>query len=108
MKKYIKEIIIVLLQILIFYISPLFGNKNDPAGVLGIIALLTIFLAIITGIIIKEKRKFSYPPLVVILFLPSILIYYNESAIIYAVWFLIESMIGLGIGIIIQTLKNIK
>ena len=39
---------------------------------------------------------------VAILFIPSIPIYYNESALVHSVWYLVVSSVGLLIGVIIK------
>lgn len=105
MKKYFKEIIILLIQIIIFYIVPLFAMWNiqtNPMGMVLLMILLTFILSIILSIISKHKIKFLYPLIVSIIFIPSVYIYYNESALIHSVWYLVVSLIGIGIGAIIK------
>ena len=112
MKKYIKEIIILIIQLLIFYILPLFAGPADTMGLVVLIIFTTFILGIINGCIVKNKTKYFYPLIVSIIFFPSIYIYYNESALIYLLWFLIDSGIGTIIGIvickIISIIKNNK
>ena len=104
MKKYLKEIIIVLLQLFMFYIFPLFAGPTDTMGMVLLIILATLLLATILGIISNNKIKYCYPILVALLFIPSIWIYYNESALIHSVWYLVISAIGLLIGMAINKL----
>lgn len=104
MKKYIKEIIIVLLQLFIFYIIPIFTESSNPLGMIILIILVTLLLSITLGTISNNKIKYFYPILVSLLFIPSIWIYYNESALIHSVWYLIISSIGLLIGVGINKL----
>ena len=104
MKKYLKEIIIVLLQLFMFYIFPVFAGPTDTMGMVLLIILATLLLATILGIISNNKIKYCYPILVVLLFIPSIWIYYNESALIHSVWYLVISAIGLLIGMAINKL----
>ena len=47
---------------------------------------------------IDSKIKWFYPVIVSLLFIPSIFIYYNSSAFIYCIWYLIDSFIGVLIG----------
>ena len=101
MKKYLKELIIVLIQIVMFYISPIFANSFATIGMIMLIILTTFILSIIVGIISKSKIKYFYPIVIAILFVPSVFIYYNSSAFIHSVWYLVISFIGLFIGIII-------
>ena len=106
MNKYLKEIIIVILQLFMFYISPLFAGPTDTIGMVLLIILATLILAIILGTISNNKIKYVYPILVAILFIPSIWIYYNESALIHSVWYLIILSVGLLVGVVINKLKS--
>ena len=89
MKKFIKEIIILFIQLLVFYILPLFAGPTDMMGLVLLIILATLLLSIIIG---------------------SISIYYNESALVHSLWYLVVSAVGLFIGTIIYklTCKNYK
>lgn len=106
MKRYLKEIIILILQLFMFYIFPLFAGPTDAIAMVFLIILATLVLSIIIGSISKEKIKYLYPIMVAILFIPSIFIYYNESALIHSVWYLVISTVGLSVGIIIYKLTN--
>ena len=108
MKKYIKEIIILLIQLFVFYILPLFAGPTDMMGLVLLIILATLLLSTLIGSISKEKIKYLYPIIVAILFIPSIFIYYNESALIHSVWYLVVSMVGMLIGTIIYKLTHKK
>ena len=108
MKRYLKEIIILIFQLFMFYISPLFAGPTDTMGMVLLIILTTLLLSIIIGSISKEKIKYLYPIIVAILFIPSIFIYYNESALIHSVWYLILSSIGLLVGTIIYKVTHKK
>lgn len=108
MKKYIKEIIILSIQLFVFYILPLFAGPTDMMGLVLLIILATLLLSTIIGSISKEKNKYLYPIIVAILFIPSIFIYYNESALIHSVWYLVVSMVGMLIGTIIYKLTHKK
>lgn len=102
MKRYIKEIVIFLIQLFMFYIFPLFAEPNDVMGMVVLIVLSTLVLSIVIGSISKEKIKYVYPIIVSILFVPSVFIYYNETALIHSIWYLVISIIGMIIGIIIN------
>ena len=106
MKKYLKEIIIILIQIFMFYIFPLFAGPTDAIGMVFIILITTFILSSLLGIISKIKYKYLYPILVAILFIPSIFIYYNESALIHSLWYLIDSYLGLLVGIILNKITK--
>ena len=102
MKKYFKEIIILIIQLFMFYIFPLFINLYEPIGMVLIIIFTTLILSILLGIISKIKIKYLYSIIISILFVPSIFIYYNESALIHTIWYLVISMIGLIFGSIMK------
>ena len=106
MKKYLKEIIILLFQLFMFYIFPLFAGPTDAMGMVLIIIMVTFVLSLIIGSISNSKLKYLYPILTSIIFIPSIFIYYNESALIHSLWYLFVSTIGLIIGIIIDFVFN--
>lgn len=106
MKKYVKEIIILVIQLFMFYIFPLFAGPTDAMGMVVLILLSTFILSIIIGAISKEKIKYLYPLIIAILFIPSVFIHYNETALEHAVWYLIDSLIGLIIGICIKSIKK--
>lgn len=106
MKRFVKEIIILLLQLYMFYISPLFAGSADTIGMVFWIIVSTFILSIVIGSISKEKIKYLYPIIIAILFIPSVFIHYNESALIHSIWYLVISSIGMVIGIIINLLIN--
>jgi len=102
MKKYLKELIMILIQLLIFYILPLFAGPTDIMGMIILIILSVFILSIILGIISKNKIKFLYPIIISILFIPSVFIYYNESALTHSIWYLVISTIGIMFGTIVN------
>lgn len=101
MKRYLKEIVILILQLYMFYIYPLFAGPTDAIGMVLLIILATLLLSIMIGSVSKEKIKYLYPIIVAILFIPSVFIYYNESALIHSIWYLVVSFIGLLVGTVI-------
>lgn len=108
MKKYLKEIIILIIQLFMFYIFPLFAGPTDAIGMVFIILVTTLILSIILGTISNKKIKYLYPVFVSILFIPSILIYYNESALVHSIWYLVDSSIGLFLGYIMSKLIKVN
>ena len=107
MKKYLKEILILLIQLFMFYIFPIFAGPTDAMGMVLLIIIMTFTLSLIISIISKEKIKYIYPIITSILFIPSIYIYYNESALIHSLWYLIVSSFGLLIGYLLKNILNI-
>ena len=106
MKKYLKEIIITILQILIFYLLPNIAIKVGPIGIVFLLLLATLILSIVVGTVLKNKFKYFYPVLTAILFMPSIFIYYNGSALIHSLWYLVISSVGLLMGVVLKKILN--
>lgn len=102
MKRFWKELVILAVQLFMFYIFPLFMGPTDAMGMVVLIIAVTFLLSLIIGSVSKEKWKFLYPPVISVLFIPSVFIYYNESALIHAVWYLVISAVGLLIGSLIH------
>ena len=108
MKKYVKELVIYVLQLFMFYIFPLFAGPTDMMGMVLLIIISTFVLSVIMGSISKEKIKYLYPIIVAVIFIPTVMLYYNSSALIHSVWYLVVSAIGLLIGTIIYKLIQKK
>ena len=106
MKRYLKEIIILLLQLFMFYIFPLFAGPTDAMGMVLLIILSTFGLSFVLSCISKNRIKYLYPVIISILFIPSVFIYYNDSALIHSIWYLVISSIGIIIGLIINFICN--
>lgn len=98
MKKNLKEILILLIQLFSFYIFPLLAGSIYGAGMVLVILVITFILSIIFASISNKRWKKIYPLVVSILFIPTVFIYYNESALIHALWYFIDSTSGMLIG----------
>lgn len=95
MKKYLKEIIF---QAFMFYLFPFFIIKFSPISMVFILISVTFILSMILGIKEKKKIKYLYPIIVSLLFIPTVFIHYNESALIHSLWYFIVSFIGVILG----------
>lgn len=102
MKKFIKELIVLSLQLFMFYIFPLFAGPTDAMGMVFLILLATIFLSIVLGAFSGNYQKFLYPTAIAVLFIPSVFIHYNESALVHALWYLAMSSAGLFFGALLR------
>ena len=102
MKKYLKEIVILIIQLFMFYIFPLFAGPTDVMGMVFLIILATFVLSMVIGSVSNEKVKYLYPIIVAVVFVPSVYIYYNESAMIHSVWYFVVSTVGLLVGAIVH------
>ena len=91
-----------------FYIFPLFVWATDPMGMVFLIIGATLLLSVIMASISKEKIKYLYPIIVSILFIPSIFIYYNETAFVHSLWYLVVSSVGMILGTIVEKISDKK
>ena len=108
MKKYFKEIAVLIAQLLMFYVFPLAAGPTDAMGMVFLIIVATFVLGMIMGVVSNKKVKYAYPLLISVLFIPSVFIHYNESALIHSVWYLVISSIGLLIGALMRYLFSKK
>lgn len=103
-EKFMKEITLFIIQLLIFYLFPLFAKQIDAIGMVLFLITATFVLSALMGIISTNKIKYFYPLITAILFIPSVFIYYNESALIHSVWYFVVSVVGTAIGTVITKL----
>jgi len=54
------------------------------------------------GALSNEKIKIFYPVITAISFIPTVFIYYNDSALIHSVWYLVVSAVGMGLGMLVK------
>ncbi len=110
MKRYIKELAILTVQLFLFYLLPLFAGPTDAMGMVVLIILGTLTLSLVLGAVSRSPFKWGYPALCAVLFLPSIPLYYNFSALIHAVWYLVIAagglLLGSGAGALVQKLRK--
>ena len=104
MKKYAKEIVVLFLQLFMFYVFPLFAGPTDAIGMVFLILAATAILSLVLGCLSHNDIKFLYPGVIMVLFIPSVFIYYNESALIHAVWYLVVSAVFLLVGALVHKL----
>lgn len=96
--RYRKIITLFIIQLLVLYIPPLLSGADEVIGMVLCMLLLTGILSCLQGIITKGAMKYLHPFATALLFIPSVYIYYNESALIHALWYFCISMIGILLG----------
>ena len=110
MKKYIKEFLILLFQVYMFYIFPLFAGPDDAMGMVFLMLLATCVLSLVLGLVSPGMLKWGYPAACALLFLPTVPIYYNSSALVHGTWYLAVSVVGLlagsGLAALWRTLRK--
>ena len=101
-KKNLYLIISISAQLFFFYIFPLFLISSMPIAMVILIILATFINSIFLGATSNSKLKFLYPLIVCAVFLPSVYIFYNSSALVHALWYTVISSVGLSIGSLIH------
>lgn len=105
-KRYVFELSALLLQVGLFYLMP---PISLPQGAIGLVLLLlpaTAVVSLLLGLFSKNKLKFAFPLVVALVFLPSVPLFYNESALIHALWYFVSSLFGLGVGAAARALSQ--
>ena len=102
MGKYKKEIAAALIQLAIFWLVPLFftlsGGKGGAIFMVQVMLIGTIALSAFLCIESANKVKYFFPLFAAAMFFPTVPVYYNSSALIHSLWYLIASCIGMGMG----------
>ena len=91
-------IISLIIQSLIFYCVPPFAISISPIGMVLLIIAATFLISLILGIASRGASKYLFPIATAIIFIPSVFIYYNDSALIHALWYLVISLVGVMTG----------
>lgn len=107
MKKYSKEIIVFVFQVMVFYLIPFTAGPTDGLGLVVVIWFATLLLSIVFGLVSQKKRKIIYPFVVAVLFIPTVYIHYNYTAFGHVIWYLIDSYLGVGIGGLIKMITDV-
>ena len=95
----IMFLVALLLQALAFYIiPPLSLYIGNPFSMVLTILGATLIISILLGAFDRGKIKFLFPILTALIFIPSVFIFYNESAMIHTLWYLVISLIGVSLG----------
>ena len=102
MGKYKKETAYAVIQLAVFWLVPLFfslsGGKGGAIFMVHVMLICTIALSIFLCIGSANKVKYFFPVFAAVMFLPTVPVYYNASALIHSLWYLTASCIGMGMG----------
>ena len=105
MKTYAAELVLLLAQLLVFYVCPLAAGPTDVMGMVFLMLVATLVLSLILGWISAHWNKLLWPFAVAAAFIPSVWIWYNISAMIHAVWYMVLSAAGVLIGSCLRKLS---
>ena len=70
----------------------------DAMGAVFLMLLATVVLSLVLGILSRHAVKWAYPAACAVVFLPTVPIYYNSSALVHALWYLVVAAVGLAVG----------
>ena len=102
MRRCWKELVILLIQAGVFYVLPLFAGPTDAMGLVFLLLAATLALSMLMGALSGSRGKYLYPAAEALLFLPSLLLYYNGSAAVHALWYLVLGVVGVAAGSLVR------
>ena len=98
LRAHIPEAAAVIVQILLFYGIPLLAGPTDAIAMVLSMLFWTTVLSALLGGISASKLKFLHPVVAALVFMPSLPLYYNNSAWAHVLWYFTVSAIGLLLG----------
>lgn len=98
MAKLKKGLVFLVLQLIIFYVLPLFAGPTDVMGLVIIQFAATFVLSIIVGLFSVSDIKFVFPVIATVSFIPAIMIYMNNTAYIYLAFYAVLTVVGVLLG----------
>jgi len=106
MKKIREMSVYLIVIILAFYVLPAF--INDTGTGIFFLIILTPIICFVTSIIYGIRHSFNliFLLIIMILFIPTIFIFYNESAAVYVLIYGIIATIGNLLGSLIKKMSN--
>lgn len=100
------QIMIYVLLVLIIYVLP-FLIKDTGSGMFVLLLLMPLLLYAISLVnALKLGFQWYFSLIVGLLFIPTIFLFYNESAMIYVFVYTAISYIGQGVGVLICKWRN--
>ncbi len=109
MKKHIIPVAAFIIQAVLFYAVPATAQPGDEMGMVFVLFIAALVLSAVAGLS-KSFLKIIYPVAVPLVFLPSVYIYYNESALVHGLWYFAVCVIGVlagtGFGMLISFISN--
>ncbi len=100
MRNQAKALPYLLVNLLCFYLVPLFAPEQPAALLLVLFPIVTVACSLAAGT--KAGFCWLYPLCAALLFLPSILLYYNRSAWVYSPLYGLLALIGLFFGWVVH------
>ena len=112
MKKYLKEIIIAIIEIALLYLFPLVPMGNTDGHIILIMAF-TLIVGIVGVAISDKKIKFLFPVFATVMLVPTMFMYYHERVYGNIFWMFVFSLLAVIIGellrlIVLGIIKLVK
>ncbi len=104
---YKKEKIAVLIQLGIFWLIPLIMLKSGPIFMVLLMLWASFVLSLWLCLASKSRMKYLLPAAAAVLFLPTVPVFYNSSALIHSLWYFAVSSAAFVIGTIISAAENL-
>ena len=106
MKAFIKKYYVYILVMLAFYVTAPLLCRDTGSAMFTLLILLPVVLFILSLIYAKMNGFKWYLSIIIgLLWLPAI-IYFNESATIYALIYGVISFVGQGVGFLMNKILN--
>ena len=109
MKQILKKLIVyTIILVVVFYLIPISTKMEVPKELMiTLLIVLNPIACLGTGAVFGLKHGFKWYFLILtpLLFIPSMYIFYNDSAFIYATIYIIFSALGMGIGCILRKIS---
>ena len=106
MKAFIKKYYVYILVMLAFYVAAPLLCRDTGSAMFTLLCLLPVVLFILSLVYAKMNGFKWYLSIIIgLLWLPAI-IYLNESASIYALFYGVTSFVGQGIGFLVNIILN--
>lgn len=103
MKEFIKKYYAYMMVVIGFYFLPLLMIKDTGSAISVLLLMLPLIIFNISLIYAKDIGfKCYFPIFVALCWLPTVYLYYNESAFIYSALYGVVSLLGQGIGFLFK------
>lgn len=102
MGRFKKEAAAAAMQLAVFWLVPLlFSFFKGKGGAIFMVQLMLICTGVLSAFLCtgsENRIKFIFPIFAAVMFLPTVPVYYNSTAMIHSLWYFAASWIGMGMG----------
>ena len=112
MKKYLKELIIAVIETAFLFLFPLIPMGNKDAHII-LLLVITLIVGVVGVAISDKKLKFLFPLFSTILVIPTMFMYYEPRVYGNIFWMFVFSLLAVIIGellrlIVLGVIKLVK